>query len=566
MSTRRRVGFQSNCRFPSARNFACLAILFLALLLLLPLGGVGCRKKPSSASGSNGPKTPMVTPLPLDKDVIASFHWLGKKRISLLQDAIGPASIWNLPESSQLEAHILDKTALAPWRLTGNTNIALNDPAPQLSRSLLDDLLQEEWYLEVRRATNQSAALGLAIRLSADRATAWTNAWPAIVESLRQQSSNAPALLDHLDISSVPNWILVGIGQQQNPAIAAMKARLEREGRPFVAAQTNFWVEAHIDLAQFELKLPLPNLSGASTIDLTLNGDGKDVLTRALFTFADPINLNLEHWNLPVQMIPTEPMGLTAINGIRPLLARSKIFAGLPEDSVPNQIFFWDRRGLPLQMFFAFPTKTAQQTFETLAPRFAEFLQSHPPPGMGSASINTTNSTFIWENFVFGSPFLHAVTNDGVPYVLGGFALPTVTRSNRMPAEIAAHIVNATNLLFYDLENTGQRLSHWRYLDDTWRILSDVSHSPRIAPTSPSLVWIANCSSNLLFCTSELRLESPKTLTFARKSTIGLTSLEIDLLANWIEMPSFPLGFNTLWQTSSVPSAVVQRKSTPPNK
>jgi hypothetical protein len=555
MRTRHRVITQWNRRSASAGNILRLSALPLQLFLASMLV-VSCKKTPPSAAHSAS--TQIVTPSPLEKDVVASIHWFGKKRISTQVDATGILGIWNLPESSSLEAHVLEKLAFAPWHLAGITNVVPSDPAPQLFRSVAEDLLNEESYLEVRRGTNQTTAVGLAIHLNQDRSGAWTKALPQIVEALHHHASDV-----HLEISSTADWTFLGFGQEQNSSVAAMKSRLEREHQPFVARATNFWLDAHVDLAAFKVDLPWPNSSKAPMMDLTLIGDGKDVLTRALFTFSDPLDINLDSWQLPVHLIPPQPIGLTAINGVRPLLSKSQIFSGLPESSVPNQIFFWDRRGIPLQMFFAFPTMSAQQTFDALSPRFAAFLESHSPQGNGSPMMNSTNSTFIWQNFVFGTPFLHAVTNEGVSYVLGGFALPSVMRSNRMPAEIAAHIMNATNLVFYDLENTGERLVHWRYLDDTWRILSDASHSPRLRAGQPSLDWIANCYSNLLYSTSEVRIETPRTLTFARKSTIGLTSLEIETLANWIEMPSFPLGFDSLWQTSSVPSVIMRRKSSP---
>jgi len=34
-------------------------------------------------------------------------------------------------------------------------------------------------------------------------------------------------------------------------------------------------------------------------------------------------------------------------------------------------------------------------------------------------------------------------------------------------------------------------------------------------------------------------------LTFARKSTLGFTALELHLLADWLESPRFPHGLHT---------------------
>src|SRR5438093_8345406 len=138
-------------------------------------------------------------------------------------------TLWNLPESAQLEAQSLDKLALA---LAGGTGVQYsvsgvqysdtnrevtgagdaptangqragnsstsppvgqptdpviqesNSPTAQpsvgalagpagLLRPLVEDLLQEEGYLELRQATNQAAEVALAIRLEHPRANLW---------------------------------------------------------------------------------------------------------------------------------------------------------------------------------------------------------------------------------------------------------------------------------------------------------------------------------------------------------------------------------------------------------
>ena len=137
-----------------------------------------------------------------------------------------------------------------------------------------------------------------------------------------------------------------------------------------------------------------------------------------------------------------------------------------------------------------------------------------------------------------------------------------------MPDELAAHILSETNLVLFDFEITGQRLLHWRYLNDSWRILSDAAHTPRLNITSPPLTWISACWSNLAQCTTEIKLADLKTLTFARRSTIGFSALEIELLANWFELTSFPHGVNSIFATNPAPSALIQRRTapTPPSK
>src|SRR5205823_667240 len=67
--------------------------------------------------------------------------------------------IWNLPESARLEAQTLDKLSTAPWRLlkgmtngAASTNAQTPVGASTLLRPLLEDLIQEESFLEITGA------------------------------------------------------------------------------------------------------------------------------------------------------------------------------------------------------------------------------------------------------------------------------------------------------------------------------------------------------------------------------------------------------------------------------
>ena len=178
--------------------------LGLVAALMVALAG-GCKKSPAPAS-----------PAAASSDTIARVHWLGKKRLASDKSATAFMAIWNLPESARLEAQTLDKLAVAmageksevrgqraegggtnnehrtsniepqngsspspaqrenssapsPYPLPGgegqHTNSpplqSSNTPSPPLTgaaaliRPLLDDMVQEESYLEVRRAASR---------------------------------------------------------------------------------------------------------------------------------------------------------------------------------------------------------------------------------------------------------------------------------------------------------------------------------------------------------------------------------------------------------------------------
>src|SRR6267378_3960391 len=161
---------------------------FLCLCCLL---AVGCKK----SSPSDEPRAPQTTASPSTVDPqtspVARIHWLGKKRIGAETNAAGFMKIWNLPESAKVEAQTLDKLSTAPWRLlkvgtipSSVTNALTPIGASPLLRPLLDDLVQEECYIELRQSTNQPSEAVLAIKLDETRARLWETNLSAVIESL----------------------------------------------------------------------------------------------------------------------------------------------------------------------------------------------------------------------------------------------------------------------------------------------------------------------------------------------------------------------------------------------
>src|SRR5580765_3242732 len=142
----------------------CVRLILILVAMFLLLSGQGCKKTEQSSASQTVPPIPQG-------DVIARVHWLGKKRLATETNAAYVMGIWNLPESARLEAQTLDKLSKAPWRSLLNQSGA-SVPGPFL-RPLLDDLVQQECYLEIRQATNDPPQLVFAVKAGKGRATLW---------------------------------------------------------------------------------------------------------------------------------------------------------------------------------------------------------------------------------------------------------------------------------------------------------------------------------------------------------------------------------------------------------
>ena len=102
--------------------------------------------------------------------------------------------------------------------------------------------------------------------------------------------------------------------------------------------------------------------------------------------------------------------------------------------------------------------------------------------------------------------------------------------------------MSRTNLLYYDWEETGRQIQPRLVLGQTVR---EVSRRPQMPMDSAGLNFLAMLMPRLGDSTTVVSLAAPDQLTFHRRSTIGFTSVELHLLADWLESPEFPRGLHS---------------------
>src|SRR5207249_9063938 len=123
----------------------------------------------------------------------------------------------------------------------------------------------------------------------------------------------------------------------------------------------NFWFQAeNFDLQSLgsalglDWKLPdqLPKL------DLTITGDGENVRTRGHLDFPKPLNLQLDPWNIPTNLISQPLVSFTAIRGFGPWLGSLRAWQDLNIGPPPNQACVWALQS-PMQAYIAAPSPDA---------------------------------------------------------------------------------------------------------------------------------------------------------------------------------------------------------------
>jgi hypothetical protein len=524
--------------------------IFAVLTVFLFMSGAGCKKSES--------RPPSAAPTVLSPDTAASVHWIGKKRIGITFGAYYFSRIWQQPQSAQLERQTLVKLASAPglW-LPGGTN--LNADACSRLWWALNDFVQEESYLEIRAATNSQPASVFAIRLNTAQAGQWLTNLPVVLEPLTgaravinpdQTGWSLKTATDFIELSRVGDWTLVAAGPEANPLSDEITARIQRDGAPFVSSGTNLWLEA--DLAPSRLFSSLSaggegrgevgffsafNLqpSTFNHLNLSLSGDGANVITRARLTLNEPFSSPLPEWRLPMDLLHY-PFSFTVARGLGPELAAWPVWRDLQIGAAPDQFCLWSLAGSPYQIYLAAPLRAAasQALCDRLMQKGNPWLAAN---GYISFERAPDGNGVTWGNLPDIKPFIKSAGDDKQGWLYAGLLPDTNSAATPPPAGLIQDVLRRTNLVYYDWEVTGPRLQPGLQVAQTTRL---ILRQPQLSLDSASLAWLGAIIPRLGTSATIVNRTGPAELTLYRRSTLGFTAPELHLLTGWLESPQFP--------------------------
>jgi hypothetical protein len=536
------------------------AILILSAMLLLA-AGTGCKKSESRAA---------APPTVLPPNTIASLHWLGKRQLGYEATAFFFMRVWNHPETLQLEKQSFDRLATVPERFfPGGAN--LMSPPGSLALPLIYDLQSQESYIEIRAATNAPPAFVFAIRLTDITAVGgWFTNLSYLLEPLaggrvvvspvdHSWSLKTTNSFQFVELSRVGDWTMVAAGPEQNPLADEITARIRRDGVPFVSAGTNLWLEASLDLPRLEKIFPLSSLvacpartegpgeakifSALNHFDLTISGDGANVITRGKLTFSRPFAAPLEAWRLPVDLMHEPLTSFTAMRGLPSSLRDWQPWRDLEIGAAPDQLCFWSLAGSPYQIYLAAPLPDARSQVAVLS---GHLLQKGNPwlaanGYIGFDRAHDANGV-TWGNLPGIEPFIKSAGAGAEGWLFAGLLPDTNTDLTPPPAGMINDVLRRTNLVYYDWEVTGPRLQPVLQLGQTAR---QIARRPQMVMDSPAIGWLGLLIPRLGTSATIASRTGAAELTFYRRSTLGFNAIELHLLADWLESPAFPRGLHS---------------------
>ena len=477
-------------------------------------------------------------------DLIAQIHFAGGGQISADTNSLAFTNLWCSPEAQTLRRQTLDKLARAPFKLLlDRIPPQATDKAGQL-RPLFDDLLQSEWFLNVRDATNGSPEFALAIRLDSDRAGLWQINLANVLESWTGLSAEKIRGGWKLEKHHPPNlirfvhtgdWIIFGWGQDDLPLNDELVRRVSAEKRPTPIA-TNYWLRADVDWARLTRGFSLPVATNFPETQFEVVGRSNNLRFDGKFVFTRPQALPLESWRMPTNIIHAPFVSFTAMRGFRPWLEKQGWAQSFGLQPLPNQVFAWALPQIPFQTFAAAPVENSTNAIRQISSKLNVGIHTNlHNPFLHSFTVMTDDDRIAWHGLPFIAPFIQPAHEPAGDFLLAGL-FPNSPSPSRFPAELLAQL-DSTNLVFYHWEITAERLPEVRSLDQLAFLLDG---RPQLGAQSAAAKWLDRIGPTLGNTVTEITQTAPNEWTFKRKSPGGLTAVEFVALANWLEATNFP--------------------------
>lgn len=512
------------------REVKAWLVLFVAAIAL-----VGCKRTASEQNADS------AATFKSGFRVLGQFHWVGKTQILTATNTWKLKQIWELPESVKLETQIFDKLTAALSQAVA-TNAVPSPLSTAALRGILDDLLREESVGELRGTTNGPIELELAVRLPSDRVELWQSNITAILNPLASEIGITPSIKwDHLQ-----DWTLLTLtspeSTQSAPDLSAnFRQRLLALSAATGGSSTNYFLELQLDDARLMRSLigRTAVLPAIESLRLGMFGVGEAVKTRGTVTFTNPWPLPLAAWNIPSNSISQPLISFSALRGLQPYLESLPFWQSHQLGAAPDQIFFWSQDQAPWLHFFTTQSPDANSQFLALKDFLLEQVNPELAPNrLGVFTWATNADQVTWKGVPFCNP---TFTRSGTT-LQGGFVANAPTNRS-LPVEFIQKLEAEPNLVYYDWENSGPQVGNWLQIGQLMRLAFSRA---QLAHTNAGAPWLQVLHTNLAFCATSMTAETPQTLAFARSSTVGFSSIELQLLADWFDSPHFPRGLYTL--------------------
>jgi hypothetical protein len=424
--------------------------------------------------------------------------------------------------------------------LTNGLRLGNNPSSAALIAPLLGDLVGTESLGSFGGASTNGPSFILALHLAAQRAPLWQDNASKIFggdgENFMSQEFSGLRWNEGGSNSfwmiRAKDWLLAGCGNDFSQLQAEYVNQIKAHGRPVPALDQN-WLEAEITSSGlggwFRYLRP-----ASIRMTITPNEDNLQIEARVLEAKAIP--WKSDPWQIPKDLMRGQIISFAAGQNVAAFLNVNPALAHLAGNPLTNQFYFWAGDQMPLLNYMAWPVTHASNALEKLGAEAPISLNPELKRFNGTELVwRPEAGKLIWQNMPLFAPALEtARIKEGEFLFLSSFL--RLTKSKPAPDALLSQVEGRTNLVYYDWELTGRRLSEWQILRG---MIANRSRPQKGNGEDSTLIennWLVELESlaaNAVTVT-EITLLAPNELIIKRKAPIGFNSMELVLLADWL--------------------------------
>lgn len=465
-------------------------------------------------------------------ETLLRWHFVGTKHLASLKDLKTMNEVLALPETRALQeaaAQGLAGRAALRFNKSGNTNA--NAELVGLIQPLLPDLWQNESRFHMGTKGADAAEWMIAVKLPENRSLEWNKTLAELTRHAGMGGAKAgeekgwTAQRDNyqLTLSKSKDWLVVqgGNGAPDEKVAKEFIGSLgKRRGKGLLEAEVNSPSLGKIWEA--------PRLAHAPRLLVSAEPKKDGVHSEVLVEYPQDLEIKVEKWNVPTDLVREPLIGFTAIRGIGERLAKNKNFQDLGAKQTPNQLFVWAQSSTPFSISMAAEVKNPGEVITNAARAF-----EHAKLPAGRLLLATNRTALLWRGLPIAVPFLEVAPAPYEGFIRGGlFPIQAPGRDNvPAPKELFAQL-NKKNLVYYDWEMTGERLSQWIPL---WQLRYLLSGPVVPNNTAASSKWLLALGSRVGNTVTEGTLDNKRRVKMVRQSGLGFNALELLAIAHWID-------------------------------
>jgi hypothetical protein len=444
-------------------------------------------------------------------DLQTELRWrfVGGGLLSAQTNAPVLADVLRLPEAAAVAGPLATNLAQVWWHLGGGTN-ELRPELAEAGSTLMRGLMERLSIGEVVAAPGGGREFALAIQGLGNQAAAWEKAWPVWIKALHSaRGSGGEPLVVQKDV-----WLLAVSDAALLPPDATFR-RLATY--PPEAA-----------LLQFDAQF-----AGQPAIKGVVTASNGAVRLNTRLTTARDLPSALPAWEIPRAI--HEPLVLfTALRGLPELAASLPVIGEWTGRPAPAQMFAWGQPGKSVHTYFAARVDDPRAAIEQLRDRLRPSFDAAPTPRFrGELSYDPKGPRLVMAGAIPMVPAFEPLDDAGRKFVTFG-VFPAARATNALSPEMLAQL-NRPNVLLYDWEITAEAVHHWHVLGQ----LYDMQAGRHAVLNTPATQWLLAAAPKMGEAVTEGLTTGPRELTLHRKSSVGLTGVELAAFAKWLD-PSPP--------------------------